>query len=143
MGLVEYSSSDDDRSDSETEKGAQQASALVPTRASAANAHGPRPSAHPPSTSGLPDADALFNGSELPAAASRYAPKRPLQQAAKTPAALAQPTKVPKTQSGATASIGRSAAAGCPAMLPPQLGGRKNVPTEDMKRLFTQGKRQP
>eukprot|EP00873_Tetraselmis_striata_P011561 jgi/Tetstr1/431825/TSEL_021318.t2 len=167
MGLVDYSSSDDG-SKSDNEEGGSPynaagtslanapSSGIQPqqqeigassrqNRLSRMSASGRHPSVQAaPPVSGLPDADALFGGGGLPAAvAAAGHNKRPLYQAARSPAVGAPASKVPRSQNTASArppAAGRGGAAAGrrPAMLPPQLGARKNVPTEDMKRLFTQ-----
>mmetsp|Transcript_12664 Transcript_12664/g.32475 ORF Transcript_12664/g.32475 Transcript_12664/m.32475 type:complete len:157 (-) Transcript_12664:175-645(-) len=142
MGLVDYSSSDDG-SKSDNEEGGSPYNAAGTSLANAPSSGHPSVQAAPP-VSGLPDADALFGGGGLPAAvAAAGHNKRPLYQAARSPAVGAPASKVPRSQNTASArppAAGRGGAAAGrrPAMLPPQLGARKNVPTEDMKRLFTQ-----
>ncbi|DBA66649.1 hypothetical protein WJX79_000168 [Trebouxia sp. C0005] len=140
MGLVDYSSDDEDSDAIDRSWEIQQPTGVSPGVATAAPAHlAPAiQSAQPAATSStpaaiLPDAASLFSsnvGSSFPWAASRQnkrvstAGQTQLAKFAKT-AASPFPSTQQHQQTRAASGV----------LLPPQLRGRANASTEDMERL--------
>mmetsp|Transcript_38225 Transcript_38225/g.108029 ORF Transcript_38225/g.108029 Transcript_38225/m.108029 type:complete len:143 (-) Transcript_38225:1247-1675(-) len=124
LGLVNYSSSDEEGNSEEAKSSRDPTAKLGGLRSKDA---GP-PVASP--TQILPDAAALLGGHSLPHVPNT---KRTVTQVS---GVSVPPPRAAKAMKGSTMPTGKGGGRSA-ALLPPQLSGRKNIPTEDYAKMFT------